>query len=255
MKVSAEGQKFLQMSRDLLDRLEREQAKNIDKAAELIANAIAQDRLIHLLGAGGHTWMPVMEFFYRAGGLACVNPLFDLGITVYNKAWHGMLLERLPGYGKSIIDYYSHFFKSGDVIVITANIPFMMVTVEAALECKKRGLKVISIGSRDWQEKAPKDLPPRHPSGRSLVEIADVFIDDYNPYGDATIKIEGCAQPVGSTSNIADCYIIQRLVMEVVKKLIAKGVEPPIYRSGNIPGGDEFNKKLLGKYIPRVKWL
>jgi uncharacterized phosphosugar-binding protein len=253
--ISPEGQKFLQISKDLLDKIEREQAQNIDKAAEAIANAIAEDRLIHLLGAGGHTWMPVMEFFYRAGGLACVNPLFDLGITVYNQAWHGCLLERLPGYGKSIIEYYSNFFKKGDVIVITSNIPYMMVVVEAALECKKRGLTVIGIGSKEWQEKAPKEIPSRHPSGQSLVEISDIFIDDYNPYGDAVIEIKGSEQPVGSTSNIADCYIVQRIVMEVVKKLIAKGVEPPIYRSANLPGGDEYNKKLLQKYLLRVKWL
>ena len=253
--TSPEGQKYLGIAKELLEKIEKEQAENIDRAAELMANAIADDRLIHYFAAGGHTWMVVMEAFWRAGGLACVNPWFDLGITLYNQAWHGCLLERLTGYGKAIVEYYSSFTKPGDVIIITTNIPYMVIPVEVAMECKKIGMKIVSIGSKDWQEKAPKDTPSRHPSGKSLVELADIFIDDYNPYGDAVITLEGFDTPIAPVSSITDCYIIERLLIETVKKLLSKGVEPPVYKSANVPGGDEFNKKLLAKYLHRVKWL
>jgi uncharacterized phosphosugar-binding protein len=34
-----------------------------------------------------------------------------------------------------------------------------------------------------------------------------------------------------------------------------RGVEPPVFRSANLPGGDEFNAKLLARYRNRVKDL
>ena len=33
------------------------------------------------------------------------------------------------------------------------------------------------------------------------------------------------------------------------------GIEPPFWRSANVPGGDEFNKSNLKKYSPRIKML
>jgi uncharacterized phosphosugar-binding protein len=35
----------------------------------------------------------------------------------------------------------------------------------------------------------------------------------------------------------------------------ARGIEPPIFRSANLPGGDEFNAKLLARYKHRAKDL
>ena len=34
-----------------------------------------------------------------------------------------------------------------------------------------------------------------------------------------------------------------------------KGAKPPIYMSGNIAGGAEFNKALIREYMPRIKHL
>ena len=33
------------------------------------------------------------------------------------------------------------------------------------------------------------------------------------------------------------------------------GIEPPYWRSANVPGGDAFNKKNLEKYNGRIKML
>ena len=44
-------------------------------------------------------------------------------------------------------------------------------------------------------------------------------------------------------------------MIETAKKLIAMDIEPPIFISGNMPGGDEANKNLVEKYIPKVKHL
>ncbi|MEG1515837.1 MAG: SIS domain-containing protein, partial [Clostridia bacterium] len=60
---------------DNLEKVNRTQGENIEKAGTLMTDAIAQDRLISVYGGGGHTTLPVGEMFFRAGGLSCINPL------------------------------------------------------------------------------------------------------------------------------------------------------------------------------------
>jgi uncharacterized phosphosugar-binding protein len=45
------------------------------------------------------------------------------------------------------------------------------------------------------------------------------------------------------------------MIMEAVAEMVKRGLEPPIFRSANLPGGDEYNAGLLKKYKPRVKDL
>ena len=50
------------------------------------SNAIAADRLIHVYGGGGHTTLVMGEMFFRAGGLANINPIMETGRSVFNQA-------------------------------------------------------------------------------------------------------------------------------------------------------------------------
>lgn len=69
-----------------LEEVNSKQGGNIEKAAALMADAIANDRLISVYGGGGHTTLPVGEMFFRAGGLACINPIMETGLSVFNQA-------------------------------------------------------------------------------------------------------------------------------------------------------------------------
>ena len=51
----------------------------IDKAAQLVADAIKRDELVHVIGPGGHSNMAVEEVLWRAGGLAPVDAILDAG--------------------------------------------------------------------------------------------------------------------------------------------------------------------------------
>ena len=82
------------------------QEANIKAAASLMAQAIADDRLIHVYGGGGHTTLPVGEMFFRAGGLACIDPVMETGLSVFNQALKYLELERTVNYGSSIVKYY-----------------------------------------------------------------------------------------------------------------------------------------------------
>ena len=249
----SEGQKYLRIVCSLLQKVESEQAENMKRAADVMATAISQDKLIHVYAGGGHTWLPVAEMFYRAGGLACINPLMDYGLSPFNQALHYMQFERLPGYGRAVINYYDP--KKGEVVLFIHNIGVNPATIDAALACKERGLTIIAVSSGEWQEKVPKNHYIRHSSGKNLFDIADICIDDYNPFGDAVVTVAGMNTPIAPVSNIVDFYIVHRLEIEVAKKLVEMGVEPPFWRSANIPGGDEYNRKYVEKYMNRVKYL
>jgi len=247
------GEAYLANVKAKLEAVEKNQAANIRKAGRMIADAVAEDRLIHVYGGGGHTCMMVFEMFFRAGGLANINPIMGHDISPMCQALKYLEVERTTGYGRCLIRYYE--VGKGDLLIIFHNIGMNPTTIDAADEAKKRGAKIIAVSSSDWPKKLPLDHHIRHPNKKHLFDYADLCIDDANPFGDADFYVEGFDVPVGPTSTIVDAYIAHRMVIEAVAEMKARGIEPPIFRSANLPGGDEFNAKLLAKYKPRVKDL
>lgn len=237
----------------LLKKVEEEQSENIEKAADLMVGAIEKDQLIHVYGGGGHTTLVMGEMFFRAGGLANINPIMETGLSVFNQALKYLELERTVNYGRSIVKYY-HIQKD-EVLIIFHNIGINAATIDAAMEAKECGAKIIAVSSSFWQNEMPEDHFIRHPNKMNLFDLADVCIDDYNPVGDAVVKVAGFDTAIAPISNIIDFYIAHRLEIATVKKCIDKGITPPIWSSANAPGGDEINAKYVEKYHPRVKSL
>ena len=151
------------------------------------------------------------------------------------------------------MEYYD--LQRGDLLIIFHNIGTNAATIDAALQAKEAGAKIIAVSSSDWQDNIPQDYELRHPSRKNLFDLADVCIDDYNPLGDTVVKLEGFDTPIAPVSNMTDFYIAHRLEIECAKECLSRGIEPPFWRSANVPGGDEFNKKNLDKYSPRIKML
>lgn len=236
-----------------LEEINAKQGDNIIKAGALMADAIADDRLISVYGGGGHTTLPVGEMFFRAGGLACINPIMETGLSVFNQALKYLELERTVNYGSSIMKYYD--LKKGDLLIIFHNIGINPATIDAAEEAKKNGVKIIAVSSSYWQTQMPEDHFIRHPNKKNLFDYADVCIDDYNPVGDAVVTVPGLDTPIAPVSNIADFYIAHLLEIECVRQCTERGITPPVWSSANTPGGDEKNAAYLRKYRPRVKML
>ena len=229
------------------------QSENIKKAAELMCNAIADDRLISVYGGGGHTTLCMGEMFFRAGGLANINPVMETGLSVFNQALKYLELERTVNYGSAIMKYYD--LKSDDVLIIFHNIGINPATIDAAEEAKKQNVKIIAVSSSAWQNEMPEDHFIRHPNKKNLFDYADVCIEDFNPVGDAVVTVPGLETPIAPVSNIIDFYIAHRLDIETVKQCIDRGITPPVWSSSNTPGGDEKNAAYLEKYKPRIKML
>ena len=148
------------------------QADNIRAGAALMAEAIRNDRLINVYAGGGHTTLAMGEMFFRAGGLANINPLMETALSVFNQALKYLELERTVNFGASIIKYYD--IQKDDVVLFFHNIGINPATIDAAMEVKKRGGKIIAVASSYWQNEMPADHFIRHPSGKNLFDFADV---------------------------------------------------------------------------------
>ncbi len=233
---------------EVLDEVRRTQAANIDAAAQLAAKAVAQGGLIHTFGTG-HSHMVAEEVVYRAGGLAAVNAILEPSLTGNEQVSKSELTERMEGWGKIIVDY--HRIDPKDVMIVISNSGRNAAPIEVAWECQKRGVPVIAILSRAYGN----NLTSRHSSGKKLMDVADIVIDNCSKLGDATIKLEGLDVPVGPASNVSAFYIINAITVAVVEKLLEMGVKPPVFLSGNLDEGRDYNADLIEKYRGRIAVL
>jgi len=54
---------------------------------------------------------------------------------------------------------------------------------------------------------------------------------------------------------VLGCTVVNALVCEVLARLMARGVTPPVFLSANLPGGDEHNATLLADNAGRIFYL
>lgn len=244
---------YLSTLTGIFDRIETEQEQNLLDAAGEMATSISDDRLIYLFGGGGHTCLVMQELFWRAGGLANICPMIDFSIHPVTQAYLYLGHERMHGVGDHVVRYYG--VEEGDLVLCFHSYGFNPPTIDLALEAKELGATVVGISSSFWQEAVPSDFPLRHRSGKHLFDIADICIDNYVPFGDTVVEFAKFPKPVSSISGSVDFYIAHRLEMEAIRLSAERGVEPPVWTSANVVGGDEENKRLRDRYNSRVKFL
>lgn len=244
---------YLNIVNEKLTTVLEKETENIDVASDKIAASLKNpDNLLHIFGTGGHSMMAAEEIFHRAGGLAQIDPIFFASLSVINNVLKSRV-ERAPGIGQ--IAMRSHTFNPGEVMLIVSHVGVNSVTIDAAQEAKRLGLYVVGIESREICDALPRDHAVRHPDGFNLHEIADVTIDAHIPYGDAVIEIPGAMQKVAPISSLLIFFILHVLEIRVVEKMIERGDEPIIWRSGNIDGGDAHNERYHEKYKGIIKAL
>jgi uncharacterized phosphosugar-binding protein len=225
------------------------QEANIDHAADEIVKRLAEDRLIHVIGTGAHSMMVAMEMFKRAGGITQIAPLFPPGLGDFEG--HPKT-ERLVGYAPAVLDYYR--LKQGDILIIANVNGINALTIDTALECRKRGIFTVGITSRAFAEGVDVDIPARHPSNRNLHDLVDIVIDAMVMPGDAVLQIDGIDVPAGPASTYPMVFIANALVIRVIEKQLSLGMTPELRKSGNLKGGLERSReKFDDKYYGRIK--
>ena len=124
------------------------------------------------------------------------------------------------------------------------------VPVEFASSIREKGIPVVGISSDNYLSQAPHNTASKH-----LQEVCDVCIDNAVPHGDACLQPEGLPIKMTPVSTVASTYIINSILAEGTQMALNEGICVPIYLSGNIPGGAEYNQSLIERYQKRIKCL
>jgi len=230
-----------------------EEREQIETAARRLAEHIKHDRLIYVFGPGGHSNLATQEIFFRAGGLMHINPILDEGTLLSNGALRSMAIERTPDYGRIVIENQN--LNSNDLLILVNAYGINTALIDAALTARKTGVFLVGLSSHKHAEETVVDHPARHPSKKNLHEIVDISIDTKVPIGDAIIKVPGVTESISAVSTFANAFALNSLVIRTIAILGEAGEDPPIWRSGNAPGGDEANNKFRDRFKNRIKLL
>ena len=244
---------YLRTVTGLLERIHAEEHDSIGRAARAVAAQVRQDRLVHIFGPGGHSNLAAQEVFFRAGGLMHVSAILDEGTLLSNGALRSMAIERTPGYGRVVIA--DRRLGPGDLLILVNAYGINAALIDAAIEAKRRGVFLIGVSSRAHATNTSPDHPARHPTKQNLHDVVDIAIDTKVEIGDAVVEMEGMGQPIAAISTFANAFALNCLVIRTVAKLVERGVEPPVWRSGNAPGGDEANARFIARFHDRVRSL
>ncbi|MBR3933277.1 MAG: SIS domain-containing protein [Clostridia bacterium] len=235
---------YLQSIIRILNKIADTQNDKLSKAAQMVSEVIKNDGIIYIFGCG-HSHLIGLDCFYRAGGLVNVSAMLDTDLMLHNGAAKSSKMEKMSGIAESIFERYCITDK--DLLIVVSTSGKNAVPVEMAEIASQNGINNIAVVSSAYFADK-KDAP-------MLYETASMYIDNCVPHGDAVIDISGAETKMGSVSTAASSFILQTILMEGADIAGKDGASLPVYMSGNIEGGSEFNKKLISKYMPRIKHL
>lgn len=229
-----------------MQELKKNQSENITRAAGFIADSCMNGGRFYVFGSG-HSHMIAEEIYIRAGGLALVKAILEPSLMLHEMPNKSTFLERLDGYSSALLALYK--IDSRDTLMVVSNSGRNPVPVEMAIGAKKLGCKVIALTSMKHSAK----VASRHKSGLRIFEAADITIDNCADFGDAAYEIDGIDTPSGPISDILGTTIAQTLIVTAVDLMAKKGFRPPIFKSSNVDGADEYNNALFDKYYGILK--
>lgn len=223
------------------------QRETILRAAGLVRDTLARDGLIYVFGCG-HSHILSEETFYRAGGLACVAPILYPPLMLHEGAAESSRLEKEPGLAEKVLAGYC--LTKNDMLFCLSTSGINAVPVELAQAVHDQGIPVVAICSGAYFGD-----PSRCPGGKHLYEAADIWLDNLAPHGDAVLEPAGSPVKMTPLSTVTGAFLLNSILAEGTQLALAEGIQVPIYLSGNIPGGAEFNKALIARYQPRIRHL
>lgn len=231
-----------------LERLEAANQSTLVRATELLWAALRAERIIHVAGSG-HSTLFALEAFYRAGGLAAVNPIWHPMLLPLQGARISTLAERLEGLGPELVRLAR--VHEGDVVVVFSQSGINPVPVEIAESAKAAGASVVGILSLEHN----LSFPSRHRSKLRLADVADVVIDTGGPVGDASYVSPGGTRAVAPLSTILGTFAWDSILVRLADLAGEAGVELPIWVSANVPGGDASAIDLTARFLDRISAL
>jgi len=232
---------------EVLDRIWTTQAQMIEQVGDVMADCISSGGLVHIFGSG-HSVLPVQDMFPRYGAFPGFRPLMDMRLMWTNVIGSGgakglLWLERREGYAALLFE--NEPIRPGDVMLVFSHGGLNAAGIEVLQESKKRGLTTVAITSLDNYRKREAT----HSSGKKLPDVADYVIDNCVPAEDALVQVPGWKAPVAAGSTVSTVTIAMAIIAQVAADLAARGKNPPVFVSPNVPGiPPDNNNRVYEEY-------
>lgn len=244
-RTGESAERYLASVKGVLAELELEQ---MVAASSLVAESLRSGGLVHVFGAG-HSLLLAIEVFFRAGGIAAVNPILDRRLQFDGGVVESTEFERSPDAAQELAAKAG--FRAGDLGIVISNSGRNVLPIEIALQMRSAGMRVIALTNLT-QSRTGISL---HSSGKKLFEIADAILDNHCPIGDAAIAIPGISAPMGPLSTIAGASLLHGVFIEAAAQLASEGRAPEVFQSVNVgPGELDELRALVARYEGRIRF-
>lgn len=225
------------------------QQPNIEAAINECYSAFRNDHDIFVFGAS-HAGIIAEEMFGRSGGLVLANPIFSPALMLNARPFPITSdLERLEGFGSILLRHSG--IRDNDVLIIHSVSGRNAVALDMSIKAKEMNITTIAITNMDYS----RQVKSRHSSHKNLYELADIVIDNCGEIGDAVVTMTPYDIKAGPTSTVAGATIINMISVGFAEKCTEDGIKPPIFVSGNMDTGTEWNSELLEEYQEHIHYL
>lgn len=247
MSDATPAELFFDAAIGLLRRAREEEADAITAAGTLLADTVAAGGRLFAFGAG-HSSLPAQDVVYRAGGLALMNLLAVPGVVGVNvvPATLGSALERVDGLATAVLR--TSPLRAGDALVVISLSGRNALPVEMAQGARALGVRVIGVTSVAYAT----ETGSLHASGTFLKDHCDVVLDSKIAVGDAELTLDTVPAPFAPASTVVTAALMQAVMATTAATLAARGIEPPLLRSGNVDGGHDWNGRVMEEYGDRI---
>jgi uncharacterized phosphosugar-binding protein len=234
---------YFEKTAALLESLRKTQLPEIEKAAQLCADRISKGGLVFLFG-NGHSRMMCEEMIPRQGCFPGFVALVELALSNHanivgtNGLRAPLHLEKYEGYAEEILKGFK--FGPHDAMIVVSTSGIRPVAVEMAMGAKRRGLPVIAILAVAHCKSAPSG----HSSGKKLIDVADLVIDNQCPPGDCVLELPGLEWRTGPTSTVTGGMIMNMIRCGTAERLLEKGVKPTLLPSHQFVGNTGAQEQL-----------
>lgn len=235
------AEKFSDNVKSLIDYLDHEQKENIKKAADLIIESVVNKGAVHVFDTGH---IVNSELINRAGGLALfktIRYVFSVEDPVFSRD-KAIDKNDIEGLGELILKQSN--VQQDDVMILGSVSGKSVNIIDLALAAKRKGAKTVVITSVPYSS----SVKSQHSSGKKLYQLGDVVIDNGAPAGDATLEVAGIRNRFGPVSGLGAAYAMWLVSAHVIEGLIARGLEPTVFKSINQPDGTDNYQQMCDQY-------
>lgn len=233
---------YYQKVQMLLQQSVETEARQLEVAAEIIAEHIRCGGILQLFGCG-HSNLLSHEVFYRAGGLVPVQPINIEPLTLQAGALNCSKNEKDPTIIKRYKDHFK--FQDNDILLVISTSGVNSAPIDVALLGRALGVFVISLQSSNYS-----DIASNHNSGQRLEDVVDLVIDTHVPKGDGLLIRNGVQY--GPASTVIGAVLLNTLISLVIEKIMINNGDVPVFKSANIEYNQTHNIKMIDKYKHRI---